>query len=347
MKRIWTYLLLCFGITFTYSCSSPDSAKSQDITKNNSGTEISVEQESTQRSELLQKKEKEIVIGATLASKDSYYLQDVSLYMKEAAREEGIVLDLVYADWDAEIQAEQMNDFIKRKVDAIILCPINAKSMLTSLKKAKEKGIPVINLNMKVDAVSTEYIDTYVGASMSEEGTMAAELLVRALGKQGGKVAIIEGAPGSDAQIYRTQDFIETLKSYPSIEVVAMGNGNWDQAKSYLVARDIINKNPELSAIFAHDSYMAIGAIQAIEELKKQDQIIVIGVGEGEEYYQAMIDGRLYGLITQPPDYEGKYSIYCAVKAVGGEELRPWYKDPIEIITKDKVEDKINENMKK
>lgn len=334
MKKLRITLLFCFMILFTMGCNSLEYSQIPNY-ENTSSDESGLENKETQKSELLKEetdKKDNIIIGATLASESSY-LQSVSMYMKEAAKEKDIVLELVYADWDAEIQINQMNDFIQKRVDAIILCPINAKSMLTPLKKAKEANIPVINLNMKVDSVSAEYIDTYVGASMAEEGNMAAELLVGALEGNGGKVAIIEGAPGSDAQIYRTEDFMEALKPYPSIEIAAMGNGNWERGKSYLVARDIINKNPELSAIFAHDSEMAMGAIQAIEELKKEDQILVIGIGEGEEYYQAICDGRLFGLITQPPEYEGKYSVYCAVWAAEGEELRPWYKDPIEIIT--------------
>lgn len=334
MKRLIISWLLCFVIFFAMGCNFLEYSQSP-IHKVFSSDESDLENKETQKNELLKKQNDQndkIIIGATLASESSY-LESVSEYMKNAATEKDIILELVYADWDAEVQTNQMNDFIQKRVDAIILCPINAKSMLTPLKKAKEANIPVINLNMKVDSVSTEYIDTYVGASMSEEGNMAAELLVEALGDNEGKVAIIEGAPGSDAQIYRTEDFMEALKPYSSIEIVAMGNGNWERGKSYLVARDIINKNPELSAIFAHDSEMAMGAIQAIEELKKEDQILVIGIGEGEEYYQAICDGRLLGLITQPPEYEGKYSVYCAVLAAEGEELRPWYKDPIEIIT--------------
>lgn len=325
MKKYFLFMLAVFPILFSMGCSA-------EIQENRSLKENQVTQNSRYEEE-----EDKIIIGATLASEDSSYLQSVSKYMYEAAKEKDIELNLVYADWDSEIQAEQMSAFVKEKVDAIILCPINAKSMLTSLKMAKEAGIPVINLNMKVDSISSEYIDTYVGASMSEEGAMAAELLIEALGEDGGEVAIIEGAPGSDAQIYRTQTFIEKLTPYPNIKVVAMGNGDWTRVKSYLVARDIILKNPEISAIFSQDSNMAMGAIMAIEELDKEDEILVIGIGEDEEYLEAIKEGKLYGLITQPPDYEGKYSIYCAVMAANGEELRPWYKDPVEIITLENI----------
>jgi len=281
-----------------------------------------------------------IVIGATLADESSSYLVSVSQYMYQAASESDAQLILEYASWDAELQVKQIYQFIKDDVDVIILCPVNAKLLLNPLKKAKEAGIPIINLNMKVDAISSEYIDTYVGASSSEEAALAADLFVQLLeteDSEGGEIAIIEGSPGSDPQIYRTQTFIEQLASHPDIKIVGIRNGAWDREKARLVAADLIKKNPDLRGIYCHDSNMAIGAIEAVEELGLEDSIYVVGIGEDEEYLEAISDGLLYGLITQPPEYEGKYSIYCAVWAAQGQVLRPWYKDPIEVVTQDNI----------
>lgn len=320
--------LFCAGCTNFYSVTGNTAAGS--LTQDTSaGSGPSNESESS-----------EIVIGATLASDTSYYLMSVSKYMYEAAEEENSELILKYASWDAELQAQHIYQFIRDKVDAIILCPVNAKLLLNPLKKAREEGIPVINLNMKVDAISSEYIDTYVGASSSEEAALAAELFVQIMetgDNDSGKIAIIEGSPGSDPQIYRTQTFIEQLTPHPVIEIVGIRNGGWDRGKARLVAGDLIKKNPELKGIYCHDSNMAIGAIEAIEDLGLEDRIFVVGIGEDTEYLQAISDGRLYGLITQPPEYEGKYSIYCAIWAAKGEELRPWYKDPIEVVTRDNI----------
>lgn len=286
----------------------------------------------------VQTEKKEIrVIGATLAAQSSY-LTSVSSYMNEAATEKDVSLQLVYANWDVNTQIKQMNDFIEQKVDAIILAPVNAKSMLTPLKKAKEAGIPVINLNMKVDNISTEYIDTYVGASSSEEASKAALLFVDLLGEKGGEIAIIEGAPGSDPQIYRTQTFIEQLTSHPQIKIVGIGNADWNRKKAELVTRDLLQKNPNIQGIYCQDSEMAMGVIMALENLKMDGKVLVVGIGENEEYLQAVTDNKLAGIITQPPEYEGKYSIYCAVMSMDGTQLRPWYKDPIEIVTPQTVQ---------
>ena len=335
MKKAMISLVICLSFLIT-GCSSftqkgdeiqplqgESESMASDVTEN-SGTEKTVSEKTG------------IVIGATLASEDSAYLKSVSKAMVHVANQQEATLDIRYAKWSEQIQTEQMDAFIEQKVDVIILCPVNAKSMLTSLKKAKAEGIPVINLNMKVDAMSSEYISTYIGASSSEEAALAADLMVAAL-EDGGKIAIIEGAPGSDPQVYRTQTFVEQMNAHPQFDIIGIGNGSWNREKAKLVTIDLLRKNPDIKGIFCHDSNMAMGAWEALESLDKTD-VILIGVGEDQEYLQAVKDGKIYGLITQPPVYEGAYSIYCAIDIAGGKELRPWYKDPIQTITKENID---------
>lgn len=279
-----------------------------------------------------------ITIGAVIASDEASYLNNVVPYMIEAAEDLDVELIIRYSNWDSEEQSTLLNQFIKQNVDAIILCPVNAKSSISDLKKAKSANIPVINLNMKVDSISTEYISTYVGSSMTEEATYAANIIIDKLGDSDSEIAIIEGSPGNDAQIYRTQAFMKKISTCQNIEVVALGCGEWDRNTAYEAAKTILEENPNICAIFAHDNNMALGVAKAIEELGKEDDIIVVGIGEdNEEYIQAVKDGSLYAIVTQPPSYEGTYSVYAAVDAANGDELRPWYKDPIEILTKESL----------
>lgn len=286
----------------------------------------------------------EIIIGATLASRESPYQQAISEHMLAKAEAEGITLLLDYADWDVEIQTQQLDDYRKQKVDAVIFVPVNTKAVQMPLKRLKEDRIPVINLNMRVDAVSSVYIDTYVGASNSEEASLAAEMVIELMGNEGGQIGIIEGAPGSDAQIYRTQTFVEQLTAHPQIEIAALGKGGWDREKARLAAWDMLTKYPDLQVIYCHDSDMAMGAIAAVEELNLQKQVAVIGISESEEYIKAVQEGRLYGFVTQPPEYEGITGIEKAIDAANGMTLRPWYKSPIQIITGDNVEQFIRKN---
>lgn len=290
---------------------------------------------STSEQKSREENEEKLIIGAALAAEDSSYMQLLVKHMEDAAQEKDVELIVEYAEWNVETQTRQMETFIEQKVDAVILCPVNAKSLLMPMKKVAKAGIPLINLNMKVDAISAEYITTYVGSSSSEEAALAADVFIERLGDKGGAIAIIEGNPGSDAQIYRTQTFVEQLTPYPDIEIVGVSNGGWDRDKSYLVTYDLLKRNPDLSGLYCQDCNMAMGAVKAIEELEMQEQVMVVGISDEEEYLKALEEGKLEAIISQPSEYEGKNAIYTAVMAANGEELRPWYKDPVQIITKE------------
>ena len=234
-------------------------------------------------------------------------------------------------------QEEQIQNFIKEQADAIILCPVNAKSFLNVLKDARKAGIPVINLNMKLDTVSTEYISTYVGGSMSEEADLAGQLTVECLNGKG-KIGIIEGTQGSDPQIYRTQTFLEYIATYPDIEVVGIVEANWLRDKAGLAALDLLNKDKDIDLIYCHDSDMAMGVYDMLKSKGLEKKIKVIGIGSNEEYIQAVRDGRLYGIITQSSDFEASFAWSCAKRAAEGQNLRAWYKNPAQILTRETLE---------
>lgn len=281
----------------------------------------------------------ETVIGVTLATEDFRYQKELGDLMTEyAAREEDCTLELCYAQWDANVQIEQIRQFIDEGVDAVILAPVNAKSLLNILKETKQAGIPVINVNMKVDMVSSEYITTYVGASTEEEAELAAQLAVDYFDGKSGKVGVIEGAPGSFPQIDRTQIFLERIASYPNIEVMGIVNGKWSANMAGLAALDLVNKNPQLDMIYCHDSTMAMGAYEMLKSRGMENDIKVIGIGSLPGDLEAVKEGKLYGIVSQPADYEAYYALVCAKKAISGGTLRPWYKNTVELITRENVD---------
>ena len=277
-------------------------------------------------------------IGVTLAGSDACYQVLLAQYLEEKSMEENVSLTIEYAEWDAGIQTKQIEEFIKEEKDAIILCPVNAKSLLTVLKEANKAQVPVINMNMKVDDISTEYVSTYVGASTTEQAVLVAEMVEDILGDAGGEVGIIEGTPGTDPQIYRTEGFFDAIASRAQIKVVQIGEGDWNREKAYKKALTMILRNPNISVIYAQDSNMAMGAVQAVEEKGLTNQIKVIGIGEGDEYVKAVEDGKLYGFVSQDAEFEAKQSVECAIDAVSGKNLQPWYKNPVQIITKENIE---------
>ena len=172
---------------------------------------------------------------------------------------------------------------------------------------------------------------------MSEEADLAGQLTVECLNGKG-KIGIIEGTQGSDPQIYRTQTFLEYIATYPDIEVVGIVEANWLRDKAGLAAMDLLNKDKDIDLIYCHDSDMAMGVYDMLKSKGLEKKIKVIGIGSNEEYIQAVRDGRLYGIITQSSDFEASFAWSCAKRAAEGQNLRAWYKNPAQILTRETLE---------
>ena len=229
--------------------------------------------------------EEKVTIGISMASELASYQKGLAGKMQEIAEQsDSYEVEFYYADWDADKQEEQLREMIDKQVDSIILCPVDAKSFLNVLREARDAGTPVVNLNMKLDHFSCEYITTYVGGSMSEEAVLAAELAVDYFGEEEGKIGIIEGFPGSDPQIYRTQAFLEEMNSHPNIEIVGIVDAKWSRSRAELAALDLLRKDPEIDMIYCHDCNMAMGAYDALKKEGREDEIKIIGIGDALEY---------------------------------------------------------------
>ena len=193
----------------------------------------------------------------------------------------------------------------------------------------------MINLNMKVDAYSAVYVDTYVGASSQEEGSLAAKLACEVL-PDGGKVAILEGTPGTDPQIYRTQGFADELRDRTDIHIEATRNADWNRQKAERETKTLIEKIPDLGLIYCQDNNMAAGAIAAIQEAGKEQEIQVIGIGEADDETMDLLhQGYLKGFIVQDPEFEAKSAVNCAVHLAAGGNVRPWIQNPVSIVTEE------------
>ena len=174
---------------------------------------------------------------------------------------------------------------------------------------------------------------------MSEEAVMSGQMAVECLCEKG-KIGIIEGLQGSDPQIYRTQTFLKYVDSYPDIEIVGIMEGNWSRQKAALAVLDLIKKDKDIDLIYCHDSNMAMGAYEMLKKKGLEKQIHVIGIGSEQIYIDAVRDGKLYGIVTQSPEFEASFAWSCAKRAAEGFTLRFWYKTPASIMTKENVDQK-------
>lgn len=245
--------------------------------------------------------------------------------MEQAAEREAAVQDVhlislaAERETDVERQYQIIENLIQQRVDAILLAPAGSKELVPAIRKANDAGIPVLLLDTRIDqeaaaGVGAEVV-TYIGSDNFEGGAVAGRALGAALGGHG-QVAIIEGISGHETADQRRFGFLDGLKAYPGIEVVASQTANWERARAYTVAENLLQAHPELDAIFAANDEMALGALEAVAAARRLGQVQVVGFDAIPDALANIRAGRLLGSVAQFPGEMGRLGVRHAVELV-------------------------------
>jgi len=252
--------------------------------------------------------------------------------MQEAGEREaaalGVKLVSLAADreTDVERQFQIIENLIQQRVDAILLAPSGSKELVPAILKANDAGIPVLLLDTRIDeeaaaSVGAEVL-TYIGSDNFEGGAVAGRYLAAELGGVG-EIAIIEGISGHETADQRRLGFLSGIESSPGIHVVASQTANWERARAYTVAENLLQAHPDLGAVFAANDEMALGALEAIDAAGRMDEIVVIGFDAIPDALANIRSGRLLGSVAQFPSEMGRLGVKHAVELVRRGTMPP------------------------
>jgi len=239
---------------------------------------------------------------------------------------------------DVETQMHMVENMITRKVKAICITPSAQKDILSAIKKANKANIPVIIIDSNIDDELAKRMQvhyaSFIGSDNYDGGALAAKYIAQMIGYNG-EVAVIEGMPGAQANEQRKSGFLDTIKEYPGIKVVAIQPADFEREKGYAVAENILQAKPNLKGIFACSDLMALGAMEAIKQAKKEGKIFIIGFDALDETQKEIMTGRITASVAQFPDKMGKMAIDSAIKVIEGDSVPHKQNIEIELITKE------------
>lgn len=229
-------------------------------------------------------------------------------------------------------QVSMVEDMIQRKVDAIALCAINDKAVVSAVKKANEAGIPVFVFNSLTELPGGK-VEAYVGydqrAGGRKVGMKAVDLLHSKYGELKGKIAILEGVPGYHTT-ERKGGFMEILEKFPEIEIAASQPADWEREKGMNVTENLLQAIPDLDLVFGCSDAMAQGAAQAARSMNKD--IYTIGIDGNPDAIEDVSKDRLTGTLAVFPTEMGRITIRAIKDYFDGKDLPQFIKTPTEIV---------------
>jgi galactofuranose transport system substrate-binding protein len=266
----------------------------------------------------------DIIVGFAQLGAESEWRVANTKSIKETAAQLGVELRFSDAQQSQQKQIEAVRKLIIQKVDIIGIAPIVETGWEEVFREAKAAGIPIILTDRRADVPDDLYV-TYLGSDFLEEGRKAGRAMIELTSGQADIVELV-GTVGSAPANDRYKGFREAIKDYPDIKIIDSESGDFTRARGKEAMKDLLRKHGKtISAVFAHNDDMAVGAIEAIEEygLRPGIDIKIVSIDAAKGAFKAMIAGKLNATVECNPLLGPKF-FEVALKVINGETVPRW-----------------------
>jgi galactofuranose transport system substrate-binding protein len=285
------------------------------------------------------KKSDKIVVGFSQMENNNPWRIAETNSMKDEAAKRSAKFDIVMTDAQGQTskQVSDVEDLIARKVSAIFLAPREFEGLAPALQAAKRAKIPVFLIDREAAGKAGEDYVAFLGSNFVEQGKRAAEWLIKTTN---GKAGIVEltGTAGSSVARDRSEGFKQAIAASPDMKIIASQTGDFSRAQGQKVMENIIqSKGAEITAVYAHNDEMALGAIQALKAAgrKPGQDVTIISIDGEKAALEAIMAGELGASVESNPRF-GKLAFDTLEKYLAGEKI------PTKIILEDRFFDASN-----
>ena len=252
---------------------------------------------------------------------------------KKGAQSKG--LNVVYYDakGDSNLQIDQMKEAIANNSKAIVLLAADGDSIISTVEKANEAGIPVITINR--DANGGDRIRVY--SEEYEAGKLQAEYMVKNL-PQGANVVYLEGTSNLGSAQQRWEGFQkECLQKRPDIHLLDMQDGQWSKVEAMKIMTVWLSLYPKIDAVICGNDQMALGAITALKKANRLSGCQVTGVDAVDDALKAVAAGEMVQTIKQDAAAQAEGAVKILDSLNKGETSQSDIVVPFVSITKDNI----------
>ncbi|CCG56644.1 D-allose-binding periplasmic protein [Brachyspira pilosicoli WesB] len=275
--------------------------------------------------------------------------------IEEEAAKLGVDVTILAGNSEDDIQGQLrlFEENIVKGYKGIGFAPISPVNLIPAASQAYAQGIFLVNVDEKVNMeqlkANNANVEGFVNTDNYKVGASAAKFIVDTI--KSGDVLIIEGKAGNTSGEDRRMGATSVFTNTQGINLVASQPADWDRTKALDVTSSLLQRYPNVKAIYCCNDTMALGAQQAVENAQKTDSIIVVGTDGNPEAFQSIKEGRLKATMEQDSRQIGAIGLRMLVESVQSNTA------PIAIdaepkvvgleailVTKDNVDERIKNN---
>ncbi len=225
---------------------------------------------------------------------------------------------------DVERQMQIVENLIQRDVKVLMLVPNGSKEIVPAVVKANTAKIPVVVVDSRVDGATLKAaggtVATFIGSDNEDGGRMAGAYLIERLAGSA-KVAVLEGVPGHETADARLRGFRKALIGSAGMQIVASQPANMERDQAFNVTQNILQAHPDITALFACNDVMALGALEAIAAAGKGGAISIVGFDAQDDARKAITEKRMAATIAQNPREMGRLAVITSYRIIKGESV--------------------------
>ena len=260
-------------------------------------------------------------------------------YQKAHSADFDLVSNGIKNETDTAGQIDIINQMIIAKVDALVIAPADSKALVSAIKKARDRGIVVVNIDNQLDpeVLKSKGIEVpFVGPNNRKGAREVGDYLAKQL-KPGDEVGIIEGVSTTTNAQMRTAGFKDAMDA-AGMKIVSTQSGDWEIDGGNKKAAAMLSEYPNLKALLAGNDNMAVGAVSAIRAAGKAGKVQVVGYDNIDAIKPMLEDGRVLATADQAAAEQAVYGIQTALKLLKKEPVEN-LKDgvidtPVQLVTK-------------
>lgn len=229
-------------------------------------------------------------------------------------------MEIVFADaqQDNAKQVADVENFLRQGINLLMISPNEAKPLTAIVRKAYERGIPVIVIDRAIEGDS---YTVFIGADNRLIGREAGKLIADLLGGKG-DIVEIKGLPGSPPARDRSEGMHEGIAASPGIHIIHDPVANWLREEAMTQMEIALAAQDHIDLVYAHNDPMAVGAYLAAKAKGRDREIKFIGIDAlpgPDGGRQAVADGKLEATFVYPTG--GREAVETAAKILAGEQV--------------------------
>lgn len=237
---------------------------------------------------------------------------------------------------ERQMQIQVVQNFISRKVDAIVLAPLDDTALVAPVEQAIARGIKVVIIDSDLNS---DKFSSFVATDNYEGGRLCARRLCQVMDGTG-KVIMLRYCEGSASTAKREQGFMEGLATYgPGVVVISSNQyAGATMAEAFEVSKNLLNRFPDAEGVFCPNESTTHGMLRALQTSRKAGRIKFVGFDANEELVSCMRDDEIHGLAVQNPFNMGYLGVKAAVDALGGTTVEKRVNTGVTMVTREDIE---------